>query len=55
MFTPPHTSALAPPDHPAVWCPCVMQVDDEFEQDIMEDVEAECSKFGAVVKVHVDR
>lgn len=31
------------------------ELDDEFEQDIREDVEAECEKFGKVVQVHVDR
>ncbi|CAI5462874.1 unnamed protein product [Closterium sp. Yama58-4] len=31
------------------------KVDDEFEQDVQDDVFEECSKFGAVKKVRVDR
>ncbi|GJP29232.1 hypothetical protein CLOM_g20357 [Closterium sp. NIES-68] len=30
-------------------------IDEEFEQDIREDVEDECTKFGPVKKVYVDR
>ena len=31
-----------------------MQRDENFESDIREDVEDECSKFGVVKMVHVD-
>ncbi|CAI7894831.1 unnamed protein product [Closterium sp. NIES-53] len=31
------------------------KVDDEFEQDVQDDVVEECSKYGAVKKVKVDR
>ena len=31
-----------------------MQVEPEFELDIKEDVEEECSKFGTVEHIHVD-
>jgi len=33
----------------------VLQTEPDFDLDIKEDVEAECSKFGALKHIYVDK